>query len=57
VFSVADTVGKAVRLGGRMLAGPAREAQGATGALLEDPTGAAFGVSELPPEMVDLRAP
>jgi len=57
VFSAADTARKAVTLGGRVLAGPARETHGATGALLEDPTGAAFGVMELPPETVNNRAP
>lgn len=57
VFSTADTARKAVTLGGRVLAGPARQIHGATGALLEDPTGAAFGVMELPPETANNLAP
>jgi predicted enzyme related to lactoylglutathione lyase len=52
VFSTADTARKAVQLGGRILVGSAREAHGAVSTILEDPSGAAFGVMELPPEMV-----
>jgi hypothetical protein len=57
VFSTADTVRLAVKLGGRVLVAATPAALGATTALLEDPTGAAFGVLELPPEIVNLATP
>ena len=56
-FSTADTARQAVKLGGRILAGPTREAHGATSTILEDPTGAVFGVLELPPEVVKIESP
>jgi predicted enzyme related to lactoylglutathione lyase len=55
VFSTADTARQAVKLGGRILVGPTREAHGATSAILEDPTGAVFGVMELPPDVVKIE--
>jgi predicted enzyme related to lactoylglutathione lyase len=55
VFSTDDTARKAVKLGGRVVMAANRAAHGATMAVLEDPTGAAFGVLELPPEIVDGR--
>jgi predicted enzyme related to lactoylglutathione lyase len=51
VSSAADTAREAVTLGGRIVAAKTRAAHGATITLLEDPTGAAFGVQELPPEV------
>ena len=57
VFSAADTARQAVNLGGRILVGPTREAHGATSSILEDPTGAVFGVIELPPEVVKIETP
>jgi len=57
VFSAADTARQAVKLGGRILVAPTREAHGATSSILEDPTGAAFGVVELPPEVVNIETP
>jgi predicted enzyme related to lactoylglutathione lyase len=57
VFSTADTARQAVKLGGRILVGPTREAHGATSTILEDPTGAVFGVMELPPEVVKTETP
>jgi predicted enzyme related to lactoylglutathione lyase len=54
VFSSADTAREAVKLGGQILAVKSRANHGATITLLEDPTGAAFGVQELPPETVQL---
>ena len=57
VFSAADTAQQAVKLGGRILVGPTREAHGATSSILEDPTGAVFGVIELPPEVVNIETP
>jgi predicted enzyme related to lactoylglutathione lyase len=57
VFSTADTARQAVKLGGRILVGPTREAHGATSTILEDPTGAVFGVIELPPEVVKIESP
>jgi predicted enzyme related to lactoylglutathione lyase len=57
VFSTADTARQAVKLGGRILAGPTREAHGATSTILEDPTGAVFGLMELPPEVVKIDTP
>jgi predicted enzyme related to lactoylglutathione lyase len=57
VFSTADTTREAVKLGGRVLVAVTRAAHGATTAILEDPTGAAFGVLELPPEIVNLASP
>ena len=57
VFSTADTARQAVKLGGRILVGPTREAHGATSTILEDPTGAVFGVLELPPEVVKIESP
>jgi predicted enzyme related to lactoylglutathione lyase len=55
VFSTADTTRQAVKLGGHILVETARAPHGATTAILEDPTGAAFGVLELPPEIVNLK--
>jgi predicted enzyme related to lactoylglutathione lyase len=52
VSSTADTARLAVKLGGRVLVAPAPDAHGASSAILEDPTGAAFGVMELPPGVV-----
>jgi predicted enzyme related to lactoylglutathione lyase len=57
VFSTADSARQAVKLGGRILSGPTREAHGATSIILEDPTGAAFGVIELPPEVAKTETP
>jgi predicted enzyme related to lactoylglutathione lyase len=57
VFSASDTARQAVKLGGRILVGPTRDARGATSSILEDPTGAAFGVIELPPEVVKIEIP
>jgi len=57
VFSASDTARQAVKLGGRILVGPTRDARGATSSILEDPTGAVFGVIELPPEAVKIEAP
>jgi predicted enzyme related to lactoylglutathione lyase len=50
VFSTADTVRQAVKLGGHVLETPTVRSDGATTAILEDPTGAAFGVIELLPK-------
>jgi predicted enzyme related to lactoylglutathione lyase len=55
VFSTADTVRQAVKLGGHILVATTLATQGATMAILEDPTGAAFGVLELPPAIVNLE--
>jgi predicted enzyme related to lactoylglutathione lyase len=52
VFSTTDTARQAVKLGGRILQGPTRDAHGAMSAILADPTGAVFGVMELSPEAV-----
>jgi predicted enzyme related to lactoylglutathione lyase len=47
VSSTADLARVAVKLGGRVLVAPGVAAQGASIAILADPTGAAFGVVEL----------
>jgi predicted enzyme related to lactoylglutathione lyase len=57
VFSTADTARQAVKSGGRVLVGPTREAHGGTSSILEDPTGAVFGVIEFPPDVVTLETP
>ncbi len=57
VFSTVDTARQAVKLGGHVLVATARAVHGATTAILADPTGAAFGVIELPPEIVELAIP
>jgi len=58
VVSSADTVRKAVKLGGHILIANAQATtQSATLTILEDPTGAAFGVQELPPAVVSLETP
>ena len=54
VFSAADTARRAVSLGGRIILSPTPSTQGGTLTILEDPTGAAFGVLELPPAVVSL---
>jgi predicted enzyme related to lactoylglutathione lyase len=56
VFSTADTVRQAVKLGGHILVATTPATQDATMAILVDPTGAAFGVLELPPAIVNLEA-
>jgi predicted enzyme related to lactoylglutathione lyase len=55
VFSNAESVRQAVTLGGRVLVPATRAMHGASTAILADPTGAAFGIVELPPEMVTLK--
>jgi len=57
VFSNADTARQAVKLGGHILVAATRATHGASITILDDPTGAAFGVIELPPEIVDLETP
>jgi hypothetical protein len=57
VFSTADTVRRAVKLGGHILRTTTVASHGATTAILEDPTGAVFGVLELPPEIVNIVRP
>ncbi len=57
VLSTADTSRQAVKLGGRIVVAATRAPHGAITAILEDPTGAAFGVLELPPETVNLATP
>jgi len=57
VFSSADTAREAVKLGGHILAAKTRASHGASITLLEDPTGAAFGVQEMPAETVKLENP
>jgi predicted enzyme related to lactoylglutathione lyase len=57
VFSTADTARKAVKLGGHILVSATRATHGATITILDDPTGAAFGVLELPPAIVNLETP
>jgi predicted enzyme related to lactoylglutathione lyase len=57
VFSITDTARQAVKLGGRILVPAIPATHGATTAILEDPTGAAFGVLELPPEIVNIAIP
>ena len=48
VDDAAATAGKAAALGGRVLVAPHLDREGATVAVLADPTGAAFGVLEWP---------
>ncbi len=55
VFSTAASVRQAVKLGGHILVATTPATQGATLGILEDPTGAAFGVLELPPAIVSLE--
>ncbi len=55
VFSTAETTRQAVKLGGRILVDTARASRDRTMTILEDPTGAAFGIVELPPEIVKLK--
>jgi predicted enzyme related to lactoylglutathione lyase len=57
VFSTADTARQAVKLGGHVLVATTRASHDATITILEDPTGAAFGVMELPPEIVQVDSP
>jgi predicted enzyme related to lactoylglutathione lyase len=54
VFSTAETSRQAVKLGGHILAAASPATNRAITAILVDPTGAAFGVVELPPESVNL---
>jgi predicted enzyme related to lactoylglutathione lyase len=54
VFSAAETAQQAVRLGGRIVVATTRSSHDATVAILADPTGAVFGVMELPPEVARL---
>ena len=56
VVSSADTARQAVTLGGHIVVAPTPATHGATTEILEDPTGAAFGVLELPPA-VAMAAP
>jgi len=57
VLSSADTARETVKLGGHILAVRTGATHGASITLLEDPSGAAFGVQELPPETVKLENP
>jgi predicted enzyme related to lactoylglutathione lyase len=57
VFSNADTARRAVKLGGHILVAATHATHGATITILDDPTGAAFGVIELPPEIVGRETP
>jgi predicted enzyme related to lactoylglutathione lyase len=56
VFSTADSARLAVKLGGHVLVAPTLAAHGASIAILADPTGAAFGVLELPPKITNDQA-
>jgi predicted enzyme related to lactoylglutathione lyase len=56
VASIADTVRKAQKLGGHILVATTQTQDG-TQAILEDPTGAAFGIAELPPAVVSRQSP
>jgi hypothetical protein len=49
VASAADAMARARKLGGRVLVKAQRDSEGGTTAILADPTGASFGVMELPP--------
>jgi predicted enzyme related to lactoylglutathione lyase len=55
VFSSADTAKLAVKLGGHVLVARTREARGGISSILADPSGAAFGILELPPEVVGIE--
>ncbi len=57
VFSTVGTSRQAVKLGGHILVAATPTTNGATTAILEDPTGAVFGVFELPPEIVNVTTP
>ena len=50
VFSLADTLQKTVKAGGRIVIATTRASHGASLAILADPSGALFGVMQLPPE-------
>ncbi len=52
VGNAADAVARASSLGGHVLVKPQRDRQGGMEAILADPTGASFGVMELPPVAV-----
>jgi len=54
VFSTAATALQAVKLGGHILVATSPAAHGATITILSDPTGATFGILELPPASVSL---
>ena len=56
-FSTVGTSRQAVKLGGHILVAATPTTNGATTAILEDPTGAVFGVFELPPEIVNVTTP
>jgi predicted enzyme related to lactoylglutathione lyase len=56
VFSAADTARQAVTLGGQVRVATTQAAHGAIRTILEDPSGAAFGILELPPAIVSLEA-
>jgi predicted enzyme related to lactoylglutathione lyase len=56
VFSTADTTRMAIKLGAHVLVDRTHEARGAISSILVDPTGAAFGILELPPEVVERNA-
>ncbi len=57
VISTADTVRQALQLGGHILVAAAEAPQAATLTILADPTGAAFGVQELPPASMSIATP
>jgi predicted enzyme related to lactoylglutathione lyase len=57
VFSVADTSQQAVSLGGRIVVAEARASRGASSVILADPSGAVFGIVELPPEVAQRNLP
>ena len=50
VFSLADTLQQAVKAGARVVVTTTRASHGASIAILADPSGAVFGIMELPPE-------
>jgi predicted enzyme related to lactoylglutathione lyase len=52
VSDTADAMARASRLGGHVLVKAARDSQGGIEAILADPTGASFGVMQLPPTAV-----
>jgi predicted enzyme related to lactoylglutathione lyase len=55
VASTADTVRKAQKLGGHILVATMQTQDGIE-AILEDPTGAAFGIAELPETVVSQQS-
>jgi len=56
VFSAATTAQQAVKMGGRILIAGSPAAHGAIMTILADPTGATFGILELPPASVSLTS-